>query len=124
MNSANLEDGEERFNRIAQLAKRYGAALVCLTIDERGMAKSKEEKVEIAKRMYHLATKRHSLRDEDILFDVLTLTVGSGDARVQRRWSSNSRGNIESLKVFFQSVVLLLDLVIYLLVLVKMLEFF
>lgn len=79
LNSANLEDGEERFNRICQLAKRYGAALVLLTIDEKGMAKTKERKVEIAERMYRIATEKHGINPGDLVFDVLTFTVGSGD---------------------------------------------
>jgi len=79
INSANLEDGEEKFDKVCQLAKKYGAALVCLTIDEKGMAKTKEQKVAVAKRMYELATKRHGLRPSDLIFDVLTFTVGSGD---------------------------------------------
>ncbi|WP_457644054.1 methionine synthase [Persephonella sp.] len=79
LNSANLEDGEERFNRICQLAKRYGAALVLLTIDEKGMAKTKERKVEIAERMYRIATEEHGINPGDLVFDVLTFTVGSGD---------------------------------------------
>ena len=79
INSANLEDGEEKFDKVCQLAKKYGAALVCLTIDEKGMAKTKERKVAVAKRMYELATKRHGLRPQDLIFDVLTFTVGSGD---------------------------------------------
>ena len=79
INSANLEDGEEKFDKVCQLAKKYGSALVCLTIDEKGMAKTKERKVAVAKRMYELATKRHGLRPQDLIFDVLTFTVGSGD---------------------------------------------
>ncbi len=79
INSANLEDGEEKFDKICQLAKKYGSALVCLTIDEKGMAKTKEQKVAVAKRMYELATARHGLRASDLIFDVLTFTVGSGD---------------------------------------------
>ncbi len=79
LNSANLEDGEEKFNKICQLAKRYGAAVVLLTIDEKGMAKTKERKVEVAERMFHLATQKHGIHPEDIVFDVLTFTVGSGD---------------------------------------------
>ncbi|NPA57939.1 MAG: methionine synthase [Aquificae bacterium] len=79
LNSANLEDGEEKFNRVCSLAKRYGSALVLLTIDEKGMAKTKERKVEVAERMYRLATEKHGLRPEDLVFDVLTFTVGSGD---------------------------------------------
>lgn len=79
INSANLEDGEEKFDTIVRLAKRYGAALVCLAIDERGMAKTKERKVEIAERMYERATKLHGMRPDDLVFDLLTFTVGSGD---------------------------------------------
>ncbi len=74
-----MEDGEEKFNKVCSLAKKYGAVLICLAIDEKGMAKTKERKVEVSKRMYNLATKNHSLRPEDIIFDVLTFTVGSGD---------------------------------------------
>lgn len=79
LNSANLEDGEEKFNKVCQLAKRFGAAVVLLTIDEKGMAKTKERKVEVAERMFRLATEKHGLHPEDIVFDVLTFTVGSGD---------------------------------------------
>jgi len=79
LNSANLEDGEEKFNKVCQLAKRFGAAVVLLTIDEKGMAKTTDRKVEIAERMFRLATEKHGLHPEDIVFDVLTFTVGSGD---------------------------------------------
>lgn len=79
INSANLEDGIEKFDKIARLAKRFGTALVCLTIDEKGMCKDKTSKVECAKRMMERATKVHNLREEDIIFDPLTFTIGSGD---------------------------------------------
>ncbi len=79
INSVNLEDGIEKFDAICRLAKRFGTALVCLTIDERGMAKTKQQKVEIAERIYQLATKKHGLDPEDLVFDLLTFTVGSGD---------------------------------------------
>ncbi len=79
INSANLEDGEEKFHSVCKLAKKYGTALVCLTIDEKGMAKTKERKIEVAKRMYELATKVHGIDPSNLIFDVLTFTVGSGD---------------------------------------------
>ncbi|NWF67281.1 MAG: homocysteine S-methyltransferase family protein, partial [Campylobacterales bacterium] len=79
INSANLEDGIEKFDKVCSLAKRYGSALVCLTIDESGMAKTKEKKVEIAKRMYERAVNYHGLSPADLVFDVLTFTIGSGD---------------------------------------------
>lgn len=80
INSVNLEDGIEKFDKVCSLAKRFGAALVCLTIDEVGMAKSKEQKVAIAERIYTLATEKHGIHPEDLVFDLLTFTVGSGDA--------------------------------------------
>ncbi len=79
INSVNLEDGMEKFDEISSLAKRFGASLVCLTIDEKGMAKDKERKIEVAKRIYELATKKHGLDPKDLVFDLLTFTVGSGD---------------------------------------------
>lgn len=79
INSVNLEDGLEKFDAVCQLAKKYGASLVCLTIDEVGMAKTAERKLEIAERIYQLATEKHGLAPEDLVFDLLTFTVGSGD---------------------------------------------
>ncbi len=79
LNSVNFEDGEERFDEICQLAKKYGTSLVCLVIDEVGMAKDTKRKVEIAQRIYQRATKVHSLKPEDLIFDMLVFTVGSGD---------------------------------------------
>ena len=84
INSINLEDGEERMNKICPLAKTYGAALVALTIDEKGMAKTRENKLAIARRIHDLAVKRFGLRSEDLLFDTLTFTLGSGDEEFRR----------------------------------------
>ncbi|MBA3709259.1 MAG: methionine synthase, partial [Planctomycetes bacterium] len=82
INSVNLEDGEGKLDQVCQLAKRYGAALVALTIDEdkdASMAKTVERKVEIACRMYDLITKRHGLPGSGILFDLLTFPITQGD---------------------------------------------
>ncbi len=79
INSVNLEDGIEKFDTVCQLAKKFGAALVCLTIDEIGMAKTLERKLEIAERIYELAIKKHGINPEDLVFDLLTFTLGSGD---------------------------------------------
>lgn len=79
INSVNLEDGIEKFDKVCALAKKFGAALVCLTIDETGMAKTKERKLEVAERIYELATGKHGINPEDLVFDLLTFTVGSGD---------------------------------------------
>jgi 5-methyltetrahydrofolate--homocysteine methyltransferase len=79
INSVNLEDGEEKFDEICQLAKKYGASLVCLVIDEVAMAKTKEDKVRIAERIYQRAVNVHGLNPEDLVFDMLVFTIGSGD---------------------------------------------
>jgi len=79
LNSVNLEDGIERFDEICQLAKKYGTSLVCLVIDEVAMAKTKEKKVEIAERIYQRAVNMHGLNPEDLVFDMLVFTIGSGD---------------------------------------------
>ncbi|MDQ7085439.1 MAG: methionine synthase [Sulfurovum sp.] len=79
INSVNLEDGEEKFHAICKLAKRYGTALVCLTIDEIGMAKTTQDKVAQAERMYDMAVNIHGIDPRNLIFDMLTFTVGSGD---------------------------------------------
>lgn len=79
INSVNLEDGIEKFDAVCSLAKRYGASLVCLTIDEEGMAKTKARKVEVAQRIYDRAVNLHKIRPDELVFDLLTFTVGSGD---------------------------------------------
>ena len=79
INSVNLEDGEAKLDAICQLAKKYGTALVCLTIDETGMAKTTEEKLQVAERLYDLCVNRHGIDPRNLIFDMLTFTVGSGD---------------------------------------------
>ena len=82
VNSINLEDGEERLNRICPLLRKYGAACVALTIDEdqqAGMAKTAARKLEIAARIHDLYTRKWGLPEEDILFDPLTFTIATGN---------------------------------------------
>jgi len=68
LNSVNLEDGEPKFDAVCQLAKKFGASLVCLTIDEVGMAKTIEDKLKVADRIIDLATNRHGIKKEDLVF--------------------------------------------------------
>ena len=84
VNSINLEDGEERMQRILELCRMYGAAVVALTIDEDGMAKTAQKKFEIASRIRSLAVEKFGLRDQDLIFDTLTFTLGSGDEEFRR----------------------------------------
>jgi 5-methyltetrahydrofolate--homocysteine methyltransferase len=84
INSVNLEDGEERISKILPLAKKFGAAVIALTIDEEGMAKTAEKKLAIAKRIRDLAVNKYQLRESDLIFDPLTFTLGSGDEEFRR----------------------------------------
>lgn len=79
INSVNLEDGEDRLDAICSLAKKFGTALVCLVIDEKGMAKTTEDKMRVASRIYDLCVNRHGIDPRNLMFDMLTFTVGSGD---------------------------------------------
>ncbi len=78
INSINLEDGEKRTSKVLPMAKRYGAAVIALTIDEEGMALTAERKVAIAKRIYQLATEKYGIRPVDLIFDALTLPISTG----------------------------------------------
>ena len=84
INSINFEDGEEAAHQRLELARRYGAAVIALTIDERGMAKDVATKVEIARRLYDFAVNRHGLAPADLLFDPLTFTICTGNADDRR----------------------------------------
>ncbi|HKD01917.1 MAG TPA: methionine synthase, partial [Terriglobales bacterium] len=78
INSINLEDGEKRTAKVLPMAKRYGAAVIALTIDEDGMALTAEKKVAIAHRIFDLATNKYGIRAVDIIFDALTLPISTG----------------------------------------------
>ena len=82
VNSINLEDGEEKLDAICQLCRKYGAAVIALTIDEEGMAKTTERKLEIARRIFGLAVNRHGMNPSDILFDPLTFTLATGQKKI------------------------------------------
>ncbi|MET3728456.1 5-methyltetrahydrofolate--homocysteine methyltransferase [Fictibacillus halophilus] len=79
INSINLEDGEERFEKVIPLLHKYGAAVVVGTIDEIGMGVSAERKLEIAKRSYELLVEKYRVSPTDIIFDPLVFPVGTGD---------------------------------------------
>src|SRR3954462_12963432 len=78
VNSVNLEAGRDKLDRVAPLAVEHGAALIALTIDEQGMARTAERKREIAERIAALC-EAHGLARELLVFDVLTFTLTTGD---------------------------------------------
>lgn len=79
INSINLEDGESKFEKIVPLIHKYGAAVVCILIDERGQAVSREAKLEVATRSYDLLVNKYGVNPEDIIFDPNMFPIGSGD---------------------------------------------
>jgi len=79
VNSVNLEAGRAKLDRVVPVALAHGAALIALTIDEVGMAKTAERKVEIAKRIRDLCCEEHGLNPELLIFDCLTFTLTTGD---------------------------------------------
>jgi 5-methyltetrahydrofolate--homocysteine methyltransferase len=87
LNSANLEDGEgqgSRLDRVFGLARKHGAAVICLLIDEEGQARTLEWKLRIAHRIHDLAVDRYGLRSEDLIFDALTFPLTTGDDDLRR----------------------------------------
>src|SRR5947207_20316 len=93
VNSVNLEAGPAKLDVVAPLTVQHGAALIALTIDEVGMAKTAERKVEIAKRITELCT-AHGLQRELLIFDVLTFTLTTGDDE----WKPSAIETIEGIR--------------------------
>jgi 5-methyltetrahydrofolate--homocysteine methyltransferase len=97
VNSINLEDGLERFERVCPLLRRYGAAVVVGCIDEdpqQGMAITRERKLQIAERSHRLLTQAFTVPEEDIIFDPLVFPVGTGD----QQYIGSARATIEGVR--------------------------
>jgi 5-methyltetrahydrofolate--homocysteine methyltransferase len=94
VNSINLEAGRDKADVVVPLARAHGAALIALTIDEVGMAKTAERKVEIAKRIRDLACDEHGLDPEALIFDLLTFTLTTGD----EEWRPSAVETIEGIR--------------------------
>ncbi|MFA9432289.1 homocysteine S-methyltransferase family protein [Egicoccus sp. AB-alg2] len=84
INSVNLEDGRRKADRLLPLAKRYGAAVVVLAIDEQGQARTADWKVEVCERVARLAIEEFGLEPHDLIFDCLTFPLGSGQEDLRR----------------------------------------
>jgi 5-methyltetrahydrofolate--homocysteine methyltransferase len=84
INSINLESGRGRIDAVVPQAVEHGAAVIALTIDEEGMAKTAERKLEVARRIHDLCVSEHGLRSADLIFDALTFTLATGDAEFRR----------------------------------------
>ena len=96
LNSANLEDGEAegtRLDRVFTLAQEYGAAVICLLIDEEGQARDVEWKLRVAHRIHDLAVDRYGLEPGDLIFDALTFPLSTGDDDLRQRRHGHHRGH-------------------------------
>jgi 5-methyltetrahydrofolate--homocysteine methyltransferase len=103
INSINLEDGEERFERVVPLARRFGAALVVGCIDEdkqQAQAITRQRKLAIAQRSYGLLTEKYGVAPEDIYFDALVFPVGTGD----RNYIGSGVETIEGIRLIKQAL--------------------
>ncbi|MBL0387400.1 methionine synthase [Tumebacillus sp. ITR2] len=95
LNSVNLEDGPEKFDAIVPIVKKYGAAIVVGTIDEQGMAVTRERKLEVAKRSYDLLVNHHGLDPRDLIFDPLVFPCGTGD----EQYIGSARETVEGIRL-------------------------
>ncbi len=93
LNSTNYEDGEERFLKVLELAKKYGAGVVIGTIDEDGMARTADKKFEIAQRAYRQAVE-YGIPAYEIFFDTLALPISTGIEEDR----ANGKATIESIR--------------------------
>ncbi len=80
VNSINMENGRERIDAVMPLVVKYGAAVIALTIDPVGMAKTAARKLEVARAIHDIVTKEYGLPPERLVFDDLTFTLATGDA--------------------------------------------
>jgi 5-methyltetrahydrofolate--homocysteine methyltransferase len=95
VNSINMENGRKRIDDVLPLVRKHGAAVVALTIDEVGMAKTRERKLEVARRIYDIAVGEYGLAPSDLLYDALTFTLATGDAE----WIDSAHETIEGIRL-------------------------
>ncbi len=109
INSINFEDGEGHATDRLKLAKQFGAAVIALTIDEVGMAKTAVDKVRIARRLVDFACNKHGLAQSDLLIDPLTFTIATGneDDRKLAAWTLEG---IAAIRAEFPDIQIILGL--------------
>src|SRR4051812_49436006 len=100
VNSINLEAGRDKADVVVPLAKAHGAGLIALTIDEVGMAKTADRKVEIAQRIKEIVCDDHGLDPELLVFDVLTFTLTTGD----EEWRPSAVATIEGIRAVKEGI--------------------
>jgi 5-methyltetrahydrofolate--homocysteine methyltransferase len=109
INSINFEDGEDAARDRLVLAKRFGAAVIALTIDETGMAKTAAQKLDIARRLVDFACNRHGLPHSDLLIDPLTFTIATGNED-DRKLGEETLEGIRLIRAEFPDIQIILGL--------------
>ncbi len=100
INSINLEDGEDKFEKVVPLIHKYGAAAVVGTIDERGQAITAQGKQEVAKRSHDLLVNKYGMHPSDIIFDPLVFPVGTGD----EQYIGSAKETIEGIRLIKEAL--------------------
>jgi len=95
LNSTHLESGRKKADRVFALARQYNAAVLVLTIDEQGMAKTARRKLEVARKLYRIAVHEHGLQPGDLVFDDLTFTLATGEAE----YANSARETLEGIRL-------------------------
>ncbi len=95
VNSINMENGRKRIDSVVPLVKKHGAAVIALTIDEIGMAKTRERKLEVAKKIYDIVVGEYGLSPEDLIYDALTFTLATGD----EEWINSGKETVEGIRL-------------------------
>ncbi|MGE5463651.1 MAG: homocysteine S-methyltransferase family protein, partial [Syntrophothermus sp.] len=100
INSTHLEAGRTKADKVFALAKEHNAAVIVLTIDENGMAKTREKKLEVARRIYDIAVNDHGLKPDALVFDALTFTLATGD----EEFADSAVETIEGIRLIKQNL--------------------
>ena len=100
INSTHLESGRAKADKVFKLAKEHNAAVIVLTIDEQGMAKTRDRKLEVAKRIYDIAVNEFGLKPQDLVFDTLTFTLATGDPE----FATSAIETIEGIRLIKQNL--------------------
>jgi 5-methyltetrahydrofolate--homocysteine methyltransferase len=100
VNSINMENGRKRIDSVVPLCRKHGAAVVALTIDEIGMAKTRERKLEVARKIHDIVVGEYGLSPSDLIFDALTFTLATGDAE----WVDSAKETIEGIRLIKQEL--------------------
>ncbi|HVO42455.1 MAG TPA: dihydropteroate synthase, partial [Aggregatilineales bacterium] len=98
INGNNLENGRDRIDKILPIAVRHGAAVLSMTIDQVGMAKTAQRKLEVARAIYDIAVNDYHMQPEDLIFDALVFTLATGDPE----FASSAVETIEGIRLIKQ----------------------